>query len=152
MKIVIKWICCSNLRCCNYSTHHAINQTLNYIQRSKKEHYASCSRYTAFSFHDDVIKWKHFRVLLALFEGNPPVTGSSPHKGQWCRALMSSLICAWIYGWVNNQDAGDLRRYRADYDVTLMSLQLANCGVLFVSEMSDRRFSIVIAVLCVLSC
>ena len=27
----------------------------------------------------------------------------------------------WINGWVNNREAGDLRRYRAHYDVTLMS-------------------------------
>ena len=30
---------------------------------------------------------------------------------------MFSLICAWINGWVNNHEAGDLRRERADYDV-----------------------------------
>ena len=33
---------------------------------------------------------------------------------------MFSLICVWIYGWVNNGEAGDLRRYRAHYDVTVM--------------------------------
>ena len=31
-----------------------------------------------------------------------------------------SLICAWINGWVNSSEAGDLRRHRAHYDVTLM--------------------------------
>ena len=31
-----------------------------------------------------------------------------------------SLICAWINEWWNNRDAGDLRRYRAHYDVTVM--------------------------------
>ena len=30
------------------------------------------------------------------------------------------LICAWINGWVNNNDAGDLRRHRAHYDVIVM--------------------------------
>ena len=34
---------------------------------------------------------------------------NSPHKGQWHRALMFSLICAWLNGWVNNREAGDLR-------------------------------------------
>ena len=43
-----------------------------------------------------------------------------PHKGQWRRALMFSLICAWINGWINNRDASDLRRHRAHYDVTIM--------------------------------
>ena len=45
---------------------------------------------------------------------------NSPHKGQWRGALMLSLICAWINGWVNNGEAGDLRRHRAHYDVTVM--------------------------------
>ena len=29
-------------------------------------------------------------------------------------------ISAWINGWVNNREAGDLRRYRAHYDVIVM--------------------------------
>ena len=45
---------------------------------------------------------------------------NSPHKGQWHRALMFSLICAWRNGWVKNREAGDLRRRRAHYDVTVM--------------------------------
>ena len=32
---------------------------------------------------------------------------------------MFSLICVWIKSWVNNREAGDLRRYRAHYDVTV---------------------------------
>ena len=43
----------------------------------------------------------------------------SPHKGLW-RGALFSLICVWINGWVNNREAGDLRRYRAHYDVTVM--------------------------------
>ena len=33
---------------------------------------------------------------------------------------MLSLICARINGWVNNDEAGDLRRNRGHYDVTVM--------------------------------
>ena len=44
---------------------------------------------------------------------------NSPHKGQWHGAFMFSLICAWINGWVNNSEPGDLRRHRAHYDVTV---------------------------------
>ena len=33
---------------------------------------------------------------------------------------MFSLICAWINGWVNNREAGDLRQHRAHYDVTVL--------------------------------
>ena len=45
---------------------------------------------------------------------------NSPHKGQWRGALMSSLICARISGWINNREAGDLRRHRTHCDVTVM--------------------------------
>ena len=69
--------------------------------------------------HDDVIKWKHFPRDWPFARGiHPPV--NSPHKGQWRGALMFSLICVWINPWVNNREAGDLRRYRAHYDVTVM--------------------------------
>ena len=37
---------------------------------------------------------------------------------------MLSLICAWINGCVNNREAGDLRRHRVHYDVTVMLLFL----------------------------
>ena len=47
---------------------------------------------------------------------------NSPHKGQWRRALMFSLICVWLNGRVNNRKAGDLRRYCAHYDVIVMHL------------------------------
>ena len=42
-------------------------------------------------------------------------------KGQLRVALMLSLIYVWTNDWVNNKDTGDLRRYRAHYDVTIMS-------------------------------
>ena len=31
---------------------------------------------------------------------------------------MFSLICTWTNGWVNTRNVSDLRRHRADYDVT----------------------------------
>ena len=43
-----------------------------------------------------------------------------PHKGQWRGALMFTLIYAWINDWVNNREAGGLRRYRGHYDVIVM--------------------------------
>ena len=39
----------------------------------------------------------------------------------WC-----FLICTRINGWVNSDEAGDLRRYRAHYDVTVMELFSTN--------------------------
>ena len=38
---------------------------------------------------------------------------------------MFSLICVWINGWVNNREAGDLRRHRGHYDVNVM--WISNC-------------------------
>ena len=68
--------------------------------------------------------WRHqmetFSALLALCAGNSPVPVNSTHKGQWRGALMFSLICVWINDWVNNREAGDLRRYCAHYDVFVM--------------------------------
>ena len=53
--------------------------------------------------------WRHqmetFSVLLAFCAGNSQVPGNSPHRGQWCGALMVSLICALKYGWVNSHEA-----------------------------------------------
>ena len=61
-----------------------------------------------------------FSALLAICAGNWPVPGEFPAKVQWRGALMFSLICVWIIGWVNNREVGDLRRYRAHYDVIVM--------------------------------
>ena len=47
---------------------------------------------------------------------------NSPRKGQWRGVLMFSFICAWINGWVNNREVGELRRHRAHYDVIVMKL------------------------------
>ena len=54
--------------------------------------------------------WRHqmetSSALLALCAGNSPVTG------------------AWINDWVNNLEAGDLRRHHANYYVTVMCSDL----------------------------
>ena len=68
--------------------------------------------------------WRHqmetFSALLALCAGNSPVPVNSPHKGQWRGALMFILTCTRINDWVNNREAGDLRRHRGHYDVNVM--------------------------------
>ena len=56
---------------------------------------------------------------------------NSQHKGQWRGALMFSLICVWINGWVNKREVGDLRRRRAHYDViVMMQLQMVQYNLL----------------------
>ena len=44
----------------------------------------------------------------------------SPHKGQWCRALMFSLFFTWTNELTNNRDASDLRYHCTHYDVAVM--------------------------------
>ena len=93
---------------------------------------ATCSYLISFSWaelvesrkkwmhHDDVIKWKHFPRYWPFVRGIHQWPVNSPHKGLWRGALMFSLICAWINGWINNRGAGDLRRYCTHYDVIVM--------------------------------
>ena len=70
--------------------------------------------------HDDVTNENIFRVtglLCGEFTGHRwiPRTKAS-HAELWCFLLIS----AWINGWVNNREAGDLRRHRAHYDGIVM--------------------------------
>ena len=94
--------------------------------------------------HDDVIKWKHFPRYWSFVRGIHQWPVNSPHKGQWRGALMFSLICAWIMGWVNNHEAGDLRRHRTHYDVIVM----ARAGLIFqgrgIHKISTSLYEIVI--------
>ena len=60
-------------------------------------------------YHNDVIKWQHFPRYWPFVRG----IHRSPE-------LCCFFICAWINGWVNNRDNGDLRHHRAHYDVIVM--------------------------------
>ena len=81
--------------------------------------FVSNSVFTLFcTIHDDVIKWKHFPRYWPFVRGINRSPVNSPHKGQWRGAVMFSLICVWV----NNREAGDLRRYRAHYDVIVMDV------------------------------
>ena len=70
--------------------------------------------------HDDVIEWKHFPRYWPFVRGIHRSPVNSTHKGQWRGALMFSLICSWINGWINNREAGHLRRHRVHYVVIVM--------------------------------
>ena len=70
--------------------------------------------------HDDVIKWKHFLRYWLFVRGIHRSPVNSNHKGQWRGALMFYFICRWTNGWANHRDAGDLRRHRTHYGVTVM--------------------------------
>ena len=94
-----------------------------YFYSHGNEHSYFCSR-LLLPQHDDVIKWKHFPRYWPFVRGIRRSPVNSPRKGQWRGALMFSLICAWINGWVNNREAGYLRRHRTHDDVTVMCMQI----------------------------
>ena len=73
----------------------------------KRQNIKSLYKRTAHCEHNDVIKWKHFRVTGPLC-GNSPVTGFDVFFD----------LC------LNNQDGGDLRRHRVHHDVTVMKASL----------------------------
>ena len=96
---------------CRSNTPHKITETVTTPKQGTTEARASF-----------ITWWRHqmetFSALLALCVVKSPV--NSAHKGRWRGALMFSLICARIIDWVNNREAGDLRRQRAHYDVIVM--------------------------------
>ena len=47
--------------------------------------------------------------------------------------LIFSLIGAWIHGWLNNREAGDLGRCRAHYDVNVMMYMVIGMYVRYTS-------------------
>ena len=62
-----------------------------------------------------------FSALLALGGGVvSPITGEFPAQRPVTRSFDVFFNWARINGWVNNREAGDLRRHRAYYDVIVM--------------------------------
>ena len=63
----------------------------------------------------------------SIFRVNGPLCGE--FTGRRTKASDAELWCflsspPWIYGWVHNREAGDLRRYRAHYHVIVMVTSL----------------------------
>ena len=116
----------------NSATLNVLSVTVDYCTIRDKQCYQlnaifQCSLYDIIlrlHHHDDVIIWKHFPGYWSFVRGIHRWPVNSPHKGQWREALMFSFICAWTNRWVNNGDAGDLRRHRAHYGVTVMMKSL----------------------------
>ena len=57
-----------------------------------------------------------FSALLGICAGNKKFPAQRPVT----QSFDVFFICFWLNGSVNNRKAGDLRRYRAHYDVTVM--------------------------------
>ena len=106
-----------------------LNYTLVLTQRLSPHNVRSMDHWLIqriWSLQCSIPWWRHqmeiFAALLARSAGNSPVIGEFPHRGQWRGALMLYLIWDGINGWVNNGEAGDLRRHRTHYDVTVIAL------------------------------
>ena len=61
-----------------------------------------------------------FSALLAICAGNSPVSGDFPAQRPVTRSFDVFFDQRPNNGWVNNCEAGDLRRIRRHYDVTVM--------------------------------
>ena len=68
--------------------------------------------------------WRHqmksFSASLAICTGNSPVTGEFLAQRPVTRSFDVFFDLRWINRWVNNDEAGDLRRYRTHYDVIVI--------------------------------
>ena len=88
--------------------------------------------------HDDVIKWKYFPRNWPFVREIHRSPVNFPHKGQWRGALMFSLIYTWINDWVNNREAGDLRRQHGHYDVIVMLFVSGVCREIWFQDRFSR--------------
>ena len=107
--------------------------------------------------HDDVINLKHFPRHWSFVRGIHRSPVNPPHKGQKRGALIFSLICAWISGWINNREAGDLRRDRAHYDVLFIINWTTWTNLKFKSKYkylpsNDRAILFIQALMCLTWC
>ena len=85
--------------------------------------------------------WRHqmetFSALLAFCAGNSPVPGEFPSQRPSTRSF-DVFFDLRLNSWVNNRDAGDLRRHRGHYDVTVMEAgQIVNKHHNFVTVYYD---------------
>ena len=78
----------------------------------------------------DFTWWRHqmetFSALQALCAGNSPVTSEFPAQRPVTRSFNVFFDLRLINGWVNNREAGDLRRHRGHYDVIVMNLTITD--------------------------
>ena len=102
--------------------------------------------YCIFIFHCSIYYlWNQLLTMMTSSNGNIfRVTGHLCGEFTGLRWLPSTKasdakcqICVWINGWVNNREAGDLRRYRTHYYVTVMNtlpeakLDIEACNLIY---------------------
>ena len=84
---------------------------------------ADISMQTESRFAVQIIKYMMTSPNGTILRVTGPLCGDEfpSHKCQWRGALMFSLICPWTKIWVNNREAGGLRRHPAHYNVIVMA-------------------------------
>ena len=95
------------------------------ISRSNFKSTASRQKFpTTIDLRPVIAWWRHqmetCSALLVLCVGNSPVTGDFPTQRPVTRSFDVFFDLRLNNGWANNRGAGDLRRYRAHYDITVM--------------------------------
>ena len=79
------------------------------------------------AYHDNVIKWKHFRTLYGELTGHLWFPSQRPVTQSLDKRL------------VNNRDTGNLRRHCAHNDVTIMICITGEIRVVFPTHAGDTR-------------
>ena len=78
---------------------------------------------------------------------------ADPYRGIIFFLPITHYFCAWINGWVNNGESGDLRRHRAHYDVTVMMVAawriligglFSSCPLLFTSDLRRTKYVLIV--------
>ena len=118
--ITLVEIVCGFIRASKSKISNSIGSRLSEKYRFVDLHAGGAYFISSFKMHDDVIKWKHFPRYWPFVPGIHRSRWIPLHKGQWRGALIFSMICAWTNDWVNNCEAGDLRRHRGHYDANVM--------------------------------
>ena len=79
-----------------------------------------------------------FFTLLAICAGNSPVPGEFPAQRPVTRSFDVFFDLCLNNGWVNNREAGDLRRHLAYYDVIVMQHNEILSSVISIFGSTDR--------------
>ena len=69
---------------------------------------------------------------MAICAGNSAVPGEFPTQRPVTRSFDVFFDLRWTNDWVNNREAGDLRRYRAHYDIIVMITEKKSRHAFFV--------------------
>ena len=103
------YISCTGLLI-NSNYHTLLNQRLSECLARTSEHHSMMTSSNGNIFRVIGFLWGEFtgHRWIFLTKASGAVFWSFP------------LLCAWINGWVNDREAGDLRRHRAHYDVIAM--------------------------------